>query len=184
MKVITLSKCKESLGISGDTLDVFITKQIPLIDAKVKQIAKNNFNQRVCGDVTVDSPYVTISSIHNTGSLTEYLEVGQLIEGEGIPEDTYIEEVYAGESPNIKLSENATATTAGNILQLGINICYQDIIAKGIWYAYSKVNRTLPGRTISSVGTVSFANEDNTIDGRYGMPAWFVKALPQFVGGH
>ncbi len=215
MKVITLEKTKERLGISGTMYDDYINAQIPLIDAKVKQITNNRYNMNVTGDLTINSPYVSVSRViqYNGGILfsrqnysssginnkwllddiDEYLEVGQQISGTGIPDNTYIEEVIQNNTtinnismtgPIVKMSANATASTSSGDMYLGINIAYQDIIAKGIWYAKSKTNMTLPGRTLSSVGTVSFASEDNTIDGQYGMPSWFVKAFPQYQGGH
>ncbi len=42
MKVITLDKTKELLGITDNTQDATISAKIPYIDAKVKQITKND----------------------------------------------------------------------------------------------------------------------------------------------
>lgn len=219
MKVITLAKTKELLGIADTSQDTVISAKIPYIDSLVKRITRNRYNLKVYGDTTLDSPYMAVRSILTFDdteyvyeresrrfvsginnycfydSLSEFLEIGQLIEGTGIPADTYIDEVYYNGNPfndgtddyaipTIKLSANATETTESGIAYIGINIAYQPVIAKGIQYLINKTSTTLPGRTISSVGTVSYAGEDNRVDGRYGMPSWFVKALPRYVGGH
>ena len=206
MKVISLAKTKELLGITDTASDTAISAKIPYIDSKVKQICNNRFNMMVVGDVTLDSPYVPIISIHNSNGSTasyddigEYLEVGQLISGTGILSDAYIEEIYYNGDlyddgstefvvPTIKLSANATATTGATRIYLGINICYQDTIAKGIKYLITGTSETLPSNTVisKSFGVVSktFSQSDSNIDNKFGLPAWFIKALPKYASGH
>ena len=119
MKVITLAKTKELLGISNTSQDAAINAKIPFIDATVKQITNNRFNLMIIGDATIDSPYIPVSSVitaTNTNyvvldkshrenvsginnpyyidDLNEYLEIGQLVQGTGIPADTYIAEIF------------------------------------------------------------------------------------------
>lgn len=220
MKVITLAKTKELLGITDTASDTAISAKIPFIDAKVKLITNNRYNLMILGSTTLDSPYVTVSSVWNTtnwlelntnygygdginnpyvyDSIEEFLQVGQLISGTGIPADAYIAEIfYIGDVfndgvddfdlPTIQLSANATAT--GTVkMYLGINIGYQDIIAKGIQYLINGTSTSLPSNALSSksIGPVSksFSSGDQQIDNRYGMPAWFVKAFPKFMSGH
>ncbi len=105
MKVITLEVAKAKLGINDTASDAKITAQIPYIDAKVKQITKNRYNAMIQGDITVDSPYITVSSVwydntwcnysyrdgcygfygdginnpYRYDSIGEFLEIGQLI---------------------------------------------------------------------------------------------------------
>jgi hypothetical protein len=210
------------LGISDTSQDTAITAKIPFIDAKVKQITKNRYNKMIVGDLVSESPYVTVASIYtedyvqleyrytngyygyygsginnpySVDTLVDYLEIGDQIEGTGIPAETYIEEVYYNGDiytdgvdsfnvPTIKLSQNATEDAGSTRLYLGINIAYQDIIAKGIQYLINGTSTSTPGRTVISVGTVSYASEDNKTDGKYGMPSWFIKALPKYMRGH
>jgi len=163
MKVITLAKAKELLGIENSSQDAAITAKISYIDSLVKQITKNRFNFLILGDTTLDSPYIPVYSIisytgdryeydRKTGryfsnginnsyyfdDIDDYLDIGQQIEGEGIPTESYIDEVfYNGDLitdssvnyavPTIKLSQNATATNAGVRLYVGMNIAYQPI---------------------------------------------------------
>ena len=223
MKVITLAKTKELLGIKDGSQDTAISAKIPFIDATVKQITNNRFNLMIIGDATIDSPYIPVSSVvtatntnyvvldkskRQNGSginnpyiiddLNEYLEIGQLVQGTGIPADTHITEIfYNGDVsvdgdtfciPTIQLSANITETTAGLRIYLGISIAYQTTIAKGIQFLINGTSTSLPSNSLASrtIGpsSKSFAGKDQEIDGRYGLPAWFVKAFPQFQGGH
>lgn len=219
MRVISLARAKELLGITDTASDAAITAKIPFIDALVKRITKNRYNLKVYGNATLDSPYIAVSGIivdntyefryqpttRNFGSginnfgylddLSDYLEIGQLVEGTGIPADTHIDEVfYNGTAfndgtddfalPTIKLSANATETSEDGIIYIGINIAYQDTIAKGIQYLINGTSTRLPGKAVTRVGSVSYSDADSDIDGKYGMPSWFVKSLPKFMSGH
>jgi hypothetical protein len=224
MKVITLSQTKALLGITDPSQDSDITAKIPFIDSIVKQITKNRFNFMILGDIESGSPFMTVQSIitptgetyvYNQGDrryycsginnpyiiddINEYLEIGQQVEGEGIPVETHIDEVYyngdilsdtSGDFsvPVVKLSNNATATTASLRVYVGMNIAYQPTVAKGIQYLINGTSTTLPSNALSSksIGPASksFAQVDQKIDNRYGMPAWFVKAFPKFHRGH
>ena len=194
MKVITLEKTKELLGIFDSSSDAAITAKIPIIDSKVKMICNNRFNYMIVGDTTLDSPYVTVSSVYSNGrrcdcvytdgnysyvgdginnpyiydTISEYLEVGQLVSGSGIPADSYIDDVFYNgcvysdgvddfNLPVIKLSANATATSGAVRIYLGINIGYQDTIAKGIQYLINGISTSLPenGVVSKSFGPVS-----------------------------
>lgn len=223
MKVITLAKTKELLGITGSDQDTLINAKIPYIDSLVKRITRNRYNLKIYGNVTTGSPYMAVSSIFTYDGteyvyerqsrqfisginnycyyddLSEFLEIGQQIEGTGIPADTYIDEVYYNGNPfndgtddfaipTIKLSANATETTESGIAYLGINIAYQPVIAKGIQYLINTTSTTLPTNALASrslgPSSKSFAAEDQKMDNKYGMPAWFTKAFPRYVGGH
>ena len=119
MKVITLAKTKELLGITDTASDVAITAKIPYIDSLVKQITKNRFNYTIYGSTTLDSKYVTIESIisyngdqyiysrkdrrfYSSGinnndyfeDIAEYLNIGDQVEGDNIPTGNYIDELY------------------------------------------------------------------------------------------
>lgn len=221
MKVITLEKTKTLLGLTGSTQDAAITAQIPIIDSKVKQITNYRYNDQITGDVVSDVLYVPVrsficcgvnytyrsgrvwcSGINNNfviDDLEEYLQVDQLIEGEGIPAETYIDEIYYNGGsvefdditytvPVIKLSVAATGTKNGAQLFIGVTIGMQTTIAKGIQYLINQTSTSLPSNSLASrsiLGTSkSFAAKDQEIDNKFGMPAWFVKAFPQYQGGH
>lgn len=131
--------------------------------------------------------------------LGEYLEIGQLLEGTGIAAETYIEEIFydgnsvsrdsvSYETPVIKMSAVATSDSTDSQIFTGISIAYQDIIAKGIQYLINGTSTTLPTNSLSSksIGPTSksFSNKSQALDNRYGMPAWFVSAFPEYASGH
>ena len=224
MKVITLAKTKELLGIPTETTtyDAQITRYIPIIDSKIKLITKNRYNTKVIGDTTEDSKIVVLKSVYNNGlgyldflsnpycqlginnkccieDLQEYLEIGALIEGGSIPADAYIDEVYYNgysyasgsttyDVPTIELSEAATETATGVQIYLGFNIGLQTTTAKGIAWLIDQESMSIPeaGLLSKSIGPTrkSWSEKQAKIDGRYGMPTWFVKAFPQYMSGH
>lgn len=209
MKIITLAKTKELLGITDSSLDDKINRYIPIIDSKVKQMTKNQYNWRVLGDVTISETEVPVSGLVNvTGGIQnywtlddvyEYLEVGMLVSGTGIPDGTYIDAITETEGDllingelrsivTITLSAAATETTAGAYLTLGFNIGNQPLIAKGIAWMIGQEDQTMPGTGVSakSIGTVSitYSGSQAKLDGRYGMPQWFVNGLPKYMGGY
>ena len=226
MKIITLAKTKELLGITDTSIDTEITRYIPIIDAKVKLITRNRFNTQVLGDTTADSTTVKLKSIlnntlgrldffHNANwfdhcnlginnswcieDLQEYLDTGMLISGGSIPSDAYIDEVfYNGFSvvqgsdtfaiPTITLSEAATETAEGVQIFLGFNIGLQTTVAKGIAWLISEENIDNPsvGWTSQRIGSISEVRgvAQAKIDGRFGMPVWFVNSFPKYMSGH
>lgn len=221
MKVITLDKCKSLLGISDSSKDAAITANIPIIDSKVKSIMNHRLNDQVTGDIASGVLYVPVygfvcggvnyayrsgrvwcSGINNNyviDDLEEFLEVGQLIEGSGIPAEAYIDEIYYNGGsvefddisysvPVIKLSIAPTETKTGNQMFIGVTIGLQTTIAKGVQYLINSTSTSLPTNSLASraIGPTSksFAAKDQEIDNKYGMPAWFVKAFPQYQGGH
>ena len=216
MRVITLDKTKELLGITTGDLDEAITRYIPIVDSKVKKIMRNRFNDQIRGITKTGSQIVEVFSAVLSGisygrnalrpeygnladCLEEYLEIGTLVEGEGIPSDTYVEEVYyngysvdiSGDTftiPSIRLSNAATADNTNSQMFLGFNIAWQNTIAKGISWLINQENRIDPGNPATSKrigrGAVSYGNGTERIDGISGMPAWFAKALPAYHRGH
>lgn len=213
MQVIDLATTKALLGITSSDSDAAITAAIPYIDAAVKTITGNRYNVQVAGSVTSGSQYVEVWSFRTDArgyyiryddqrfadTLGEFVQVGQLIEGEGIPSGAYIEEVYYNAPsvtvsstdkavPTIKLSANATATNESAQLFLGINISYRPTIAKGIQWHINQLNTTITDNSWQSrsMGPVSVTKGSSAdrIDGKSGMPFWFVRAFPRYMSGH
>jgi len=194
MRVITLEKTKALLGITDTTYDTLINTQIPIIDAKVKQICNNNFNRQLAvsvvdGDATVTfsggADYYGSRSWPDIELLLKDLPVGTQLEGTGIPADTYISEVYyAGRSlPYFEMSAPATADNAGYIYA-GINIAYQSTIAKCIMWLIGRTNTTIytddwKSRSVGPLSvTKGTANEK--LDGMSGLPSDFVREFPRW----
>lgn len=220
MKVISLTQCKSLLGIASDetTHDTALESAITQIDKIVKLITKNRYNYQITGKTTLNSRYIEVYSIYdNNGSvifedgkykynfndsidmLYEFIDVGQMIDGDGIDTDSYIDEVYYNGSsveldgtsysvPTIKLNQNATATDSSAQLFLGINTGYHYLIARGVYWMSQRFDTTIRDETwkSKSMGPVSVTKSSvsERIDGRYGVPVWFVQGLPHYHGGH
>lgn len=203
MKVITLEQVKSILNITTTPTDAQINAQIPVIDAKVKQICHNNFNLVLFCKVTSGSKYVELYDIgYNKRECRRYwptpeleqltidLPVGTQLEGDSLADLSYIDEVYYyGISnnginiPSFKLNENATAS--GNVyIYAGINISYLTVIAKGIMWLIDQANTTVNDTDWKSkrIGPLSLTRGDSSerLDGKSGMPSWFVKGLPRY----
>ena len=200
MKIITLAKTKELLGISVTDYDTEIERYITIIDAKVKLITHNQYNLQIYGDMILDSKVVNITGMTNvTGGINNYhtlddiidfMEVGSLVTGDNIASDTYINEVYLedGVTPTIDLSANATATESNVLITVGFNIGLQTTVAKGIQWLINEESTSIPsaGLLSRSIGPtrLSWSVSQSQIDGRYGLPSWFVKAFPTYMSGH
>ncbi len=116
-------------------------------------------------------------------SLSEALSIGQLITGTGIAADSFIESASSfGAVHKIVLS--AAATASGDIsAYTSYPIGYLSTIAHGVWWQIGQQkmasgDTTWTSRTVGPVSETRSAGEMK-IDGRYGMPAWFIKAFPQ-----
>lgn len=210
MKVITLTTVKTLLGLSDTTYDAQITAQIPLIDAAVKQICRNNFSLQIFCGFTYGSKTVKVFSTearertqrveYNSDSfrwpsaeleqLLIDIPTGTMLEGSLVPSGAYIEDVfYSGDShdsvyvPSFTMSAEATATEDAYIYA-GMNIAQQRTIAKGVWWAIGQVSTGIQATDWKSrnVGPlhVTRSDMDAKIDGKSGMPAWFVKAMPRY----
>lgn len=192
MKVIDLATTKALLGLTDTTYDTQITAQIPIIDAKVKQICRHNFNTLLSVEMVDGSLYVKLLD-----SASEWMDnelmTGTMLEGAGITTGTYVDEVYKDGynidtigAPYFQLSVVATEDASLAYIYAGINKAYQSIIAKGIWWLIDNTSTNIvatdwtsrSGATLS----VSRSEADNKIDGKSGMPAWFVKGLPRYHG--
>ena len=197
MRVIDLATTKTLLGITDTSYDTEITAAIPYIDAAVKQITRNRYNYRVIGATESGSTRMSLSPGGlDYNDLEEYIETGMLISGTGIPANAYIAEVfynyptreYVTEIIEIDLSANATETGSDVSVYLGINIAYQPIIAKAVWWWTLQTNTAIKNDVWQSrrMGPVSVSKQDMDakVDGSYGVPIWLVKALPHFHGGH
>lgn len=187
MTIITLATVKAQLGITVGTYDSEISTQIPIIDAKVKQICNDSFNRQMSIDTISGSPYAELLL---DSDLVKDITVGTLLSGDSIP-DTSVLEVYYDHSaefggitysaPFVKMADNATAS--GTVMQTyyGWNHAYDSVIAKGIWYLISQTSTSISDDTWTSkrYGPVS-VTRGGKIDMASGMPMWFIKALPRY----
>lgn len=206
MQVISLETCKTLLGISDSAYDTAISAAIPYIDAVVKKITGNRYNYKIKADIENGSQYAFVYTDttesrygHEYDNLKDFLQVGLTISGTGIPDNTYISDLYYN-SPTVKitstdesipqiiLSQAATQTATSKELFIGINILYRPIIAKAIWWHTLQLNTTIQDTAWKSkrMGPVSITKTDMDarLDGKYGLPVWFVRAFPKGHTGY
>ena len=202
MRVITRDQVKTQLGITDSSLDAQIDAKLPIIDAKVKQITGNRFNLQIAATLISGNAIATISTTNTIDNqiriedIDEYLMTGDQLEGDGIAADTHIEEMYYNGSyvtisgtqytlPAIKLSNVAQGSGLQELF-VGINIGYHDIIAKGVQYLITGTSQSLPQNRLKSksLPPLSVTYADNTVNKTYGMPNWFIEALPSYMSGH
>ena len=207
MAIITLAQVKTFLGISNTTYDAQITAMIPYVEAKVKQITRNNWNELIFGNTTVDNPYILVYPAYNVDlgyqpyqfderikDVLDSLIPGQQVTGTGVASGAYITDIYANGIPGsltfepaIQMSDNCTATGTTVEIYLGFPIGYLDIVAKGVWFMIGGLTTILPKNSLSgrSMGplSVQYSAADNRLDGKSGMPMWFVKGLPIYNRG-
>lgn len=202
MKVIDLSTCKTLLGITDTSKDSQISAQIDIIDAKVKQICKNNFNLQAYGKFTAGSKVVYLYAVGRgcnrtwspalIDSMVRDMPIGTMVEGDPITAVGRIDETYytgyAETDKNVPyFTLNEEATETGEFyFYAGINYAYQSVIAKGVMWLINQTNQYVNDTAWKSKSSgplsVTRSDADNKIEGRSGMPAWFVKGLPRYHG--
>ena len=209
MQVITRDQVKAQLGITDSSYDTQIDAKLPIIDAKVKAICNNNFNYRFAADFTDTETTLNAYALYKTKDqypsginnrtivrdVSKDLQVGMQISGTGIASGTYITNIYKSGSLDVfdvtldnvycELSDAVTSDGSGVIVTGGISIAYHDVIAKGVMYMIRGTSTTVSDSAWSSrsIGgaSVSRSAADSALESQYGMPAWFVKALPRYA---
>ena len=193
-KVKLITNNRYNVQVLGDTTEDSTT-------VKLKSILNNTLGQLdfFANPRWYDVCNLGIQNQWCIEDLEEYLEIGTLITGGDIPANAYIDQVfYNGFSvaqgsdtfaiPTITLSEAATETAAGVQMFLGFNIGLQTTVAKGIAWLIDQENETISdsGLLSRSIGPTrkSWSVSQSVIDGKYGMPVWFVKAFPVYMSGH
>lgn len=193
---ISRTEVKTQLGISNADYDTDIDNNIPIAEAKYRQIAGYDFNFPV---------FVTFNSGENTftvGGLeyaikygdvflnsypspnSEIFEInyGDIIEGTGIPAGTYITGIDKIEN-EVTVSANFTAD--GDRIKITTNIAYYPVISGMIWYMIGQQSTTAQDvKQISSkrVGPLAITYAPEEIDSLHGIPKKFVNAIPKYAG--
>lgn len=173
------------------------------------QTTSGSISARIFPIDSFDDPDIHIQTNRNVGrrrSLSrvgDSLRTGQTVSADNIPAETYFTDVFIQEYRDtsalsrrfheynkivtVELSAAATAT-GSEVAIVGINIAYLPIIAKGVNWFIARENRTNPEIAFETkrVGplTLTRADVEADIDGRFGVPSWLVKALPKYTRGY
>jgi len=212
--IITVDQIKTFLGLTDATHDTQLTAILPVVDAKVKEITRRNWTlqlkatidgtvnaeiRTVGADPFLDAYPATSRSVGvnwSVDSVHEHLHAGDSITGDGIPDDTYITNVYsirrtAGgrtySAPSIELSNAATLWKDVDVV-VGFNRSYFPIVAKLAWWMVQDQSTDTPSGSVASesVGdiSVSYSQAGADLDGRFGVPQWAVRGLPRYGRGY
>ena len=169
--MISLSKVKELLGINTTTYDTQITALLPVVKADVKRILNHNFHERVWATI-VDGES---DFVYAQRPLDNPIEFGRVIEGIGIPDDTYITDYDSDE--DVEYCNNSFNDSTDRIYT-SISIAQWQAIAKMVWFRIqgtsTKVKENLSAK---SIGDVSVTFDTTRMNKLYGYPQSIIDDL-------
>lgn len=175
--MISLTKVKELLGIVTTDYDAQINLMIPIVESDVKRILNHRFDEKLwCKYYAGSNEIHELTGLSVKGLLLDNdLVEGRVVEGIGIPDDTYITG-YDELTMTATLSNPATAD--GTYIKTSIEIGQWFPIAKMIWFKISKLNTNEDWKRVQSqtMGPVSISFID-TVDAKTGYPIDLIKDL-------
>lgn len=162
--MISLSKVKEMLGISVNTYDSQITAMLPIVKADVKRILNHSFHERVWATIVEgESDFV-----YAERPLDNPIEFGRVIEGVGIPDDTYITDYDADE--DVAYCNNEFTGSSDKIFT-SVSIAQWPVISKMVWYRINGASTTIKENiSAKSIGDVSVTFDTTRMNRTYGYP--------------
>ena len=169
--MISLSKVKEMLGLNVTTYDTQITALLPIVKADVKRILNHNFHERIWATIVEgESDFV-----YAQRPLDNPIEFGRVIEGIGIPDDTYITDYDSDE--DVAYCNNSFNDSTDRIYT-SISISQWQAIAKMVWFRIqgtsTKVKENLSAK---SIGDVSVTFDTTRMNKLYGYPQSIIDDL-------
>ena len=169
--MISLTKVKELLGINVTTYDTQITALLPVVEADVKRILNHGFHERVWATIVEgESDFV-----YAERPLDNPIEFGRVIEGTGIPDDTYIID-YDADADVAYCNKEFTGSS--DKIFTSISIAQWQAIAKMVWFRIqgtsTKVKENLSAK---SIGDVSVTFDTTRMNKLYGYPQSIIDDL-------
>lgn len=194
--MISLATVKTFLGISDTTYDAAITAMIPIAEAKYREISGYDFNWMIyvqfesgentfevgCVDYAVKFGDAFLSGEPAKDSSLWQLRYGDIIEGTGIPAETYITAIDTFEN-TVTVSANFTADS--DRMRVTTNISYRPIMSQLIWYMISQQSTTaIDTKDLKSkkVGPLSVTFADDEINSSFGVPMKIVNSILKYAG--
>ena len=172
--MISLSKVKEMLGISVTTYDAQITAILPVVKADVMRILNHNFHERIWATIVDGESDFTYAygasetSFAVNKPVDNDIEFGRVIEGTGIPDDTYITEY--NDYDNIAYCNNSFTADSDRIYT-SISIAQWPVISKMVWYRIQGASTTIKENlSAKSIGDVSVTFDTTRMNRTYGYP--------------
>ena len=177
---VTKERVKIEIDISSTntTYDADITATIPKAEARYRTVANFNFSTQFITTYASGDNTFTLST--HSDSLANDLNYGDLIDGVGVPDETYITDI---DTINGIITVSEDFTDSGTTLILCQNIEYWPVISALVWYMMSKQSTTSILTTnikSKSVGPLSITYDNSNINRRYGIPESIVQSIPQY----
>lgn len=182
LNLISLSNVKTQLGITGPTYDAQLTAMIPIVSADVRRILNCQYKELIPAGYTTGSTELNLYNSEKGYNKYPYyndvcLDMGQVITGEGIPEDTYI--IYADPDTGI-FTMSAAPTSGGDYINPTVMIAHWPTIAKMAWYRVSKQTTASASEenvVSKSVGPLSVNFGNSQINKRWNYPQALIDDL-------
>jgi hypothetical protein len=182
LNLVTLETVKSQLGISVDTQDAELTAMIPIVSADVRRILNCQFDDYTPASYSSGSAELDV--YNNSTEYKKYLgqniqplKMGLVVEGENIPDDTYI----ISEDPDTGVyTMSAEATGSGDYVYPTITVSQWPTIAKMIYYRASKqTTSSAADETVQSrsVGPLSVNYGAGQINKRWNYPQALIDDL-------
>ena len=176
--IITKERVKIEIGTTETTYDDRIAATIPNAESKFRQIAGFGFSVDFYADYT--STENTFLLPVEPNSIIYKLRYGNLIDGVGVPSETYITDINT--TTGIVTVSNAF-TSDGTKLVLCQDISYWSTISQMIMYLISKKTATAGTAkevTRKSVGPLSVTYDKSAISSKWGIPESIVNSIPVY----
>jgi hypothetical protein len=178
--VVTKDRVLIEIGSTGGTeIEASITETIPKAEARYRAVAGFNFSTQFVTTYVSGEQTFTLSGCPD--SLINDLKYGDLLEGTGVPSETYITNIDTID--NI-VTVNNEFTADGTELFLSQNIEYWPVISAIITYLISKTtaNPNVKDVISKSVGPLRYSFDKSALNMRYGLPESLVQAIPHYTG--
>jgi len=151
LNLISQATVKTQLGITDNTYDDQITAMIPIVSSDVRRILNCNYDRYVYALLTSGSA----DFLYNKG-----LQMGQVISGTGIPDDTYITS-FNIDTDTYTMS--AAATADADYFVPTVQIAQWPAISKMIFYKISK--QSTDSATQEKYQSITYGNVSKTFAG-------------------
>jgi len=169
LNLITLATVKTQLGIFETDYDVQITDMIPIVSADVRRILNCKYNDVSQAFYASGSTKITLSSAE--------IPMGQVIEGENIPDDCYI---TAEDVDSDEYTLSALPVGSGDYITFGVNISQWPTISKMIFYRINNMSILNVGQEnvmSKSIGGASVSYGNSQINKRWNYPQLLIDDL-------
>ena len=168
LNLITLATVKTQLGIATSDYDTDITNMIPIVSADIRKILNCQFDE-----------YILITLTSGSADFISGLKIdmGQVMSGSGITDDTYIQS-YDPTTQTYTMSANATA--AGTYFYPTLNVSQWPTVSKMIFYKIGQ--KTTDAATKENLQAITYGNVSKTfsaneINKRFDYPQQFINDL-------